>query len=75
VRCDERTTRSHRLIEERAEHFWFIAISCGVLFPDQGIRGYREERIEIVAAKWAEVQQLAAQNRLKIGLRHTPGDG
>jgi hypothetical protein len=45
-----------------------------MLFPDQWISRYSEQRIEVAAEKWAEVEQLAAQNRLKIGGRHTPGD-
>jgi hypothetical protein len=69
VRRDERTAGSHRLIKEGAEHLWLITISCRVLFPDQWISGYGEQRIEVVAVKWAELEQLAAQNRLKIGDR------
>jgi uncharacterized protein YciI len=46
-----------------------------VLFPDQWVSRYGEKRIEVVAAKRAEVEQLAAQNRLKIGGRHPQGDG
>jgi hypothetical protein len=46
-----------------------------VLFPDQWISSYSEQCVEVVAAKWAEVEQLAKQNWLKIGERHTPGDG
>jgi uncharacterized protein YciI len=46
-----------------------------VLFPDQWISRDSEQRVEVVAAKWAEVEQLAAQNRLKIRGRHAPSDG
>jgi hypothetical protein len=37
-----------------------------MLFPDRRIRRNSEQRIEVVAAKWAELEQLAAQNRLKV---------
>jgi hypothetical protein len=40
-----------------------------MLFPDKWISCYSEQRIEVVVAKWAEVDQLAAQNRLKIRRR------
>jgi hypothetical protein len=41
-----------------------------VLLPYQRISGYSEQRVEIVAAKWPKLKQLATQNRLKIGGRH-----
>jgi hypothetical protein len=45
-----------------------------VLLPDQWVSRDSEQRIEVVAVKWPEVEQLAAQNRLKIWGRHAPGD-
>jgi hypothetical protein len=41
-----------------------------VLFPDQWVSRDSEQRIEVVAAKGAEVEQLAEQNGLKIGAVH-----
>jgi hypothetical protein len=45
-----------------------------VLFPDQWVSRDSEQRIEVVGAKWAEVEQLPAQNGLKIWGRHTQSD-
>src|SRR5258705_2046506 len=67
VRGDQRATGSHRLVEEGAEHLWLITIPCRMLLPDKWISRDSEQRIEVVSAKRAEVQELAAQNRLTIG--------
>jgi hypothetical protein len=66
LRCDERTTGSHCFIEEGAEHIRFVTIPSRMLLPNQWVSGHSEQRIEVVAAERAEIEQPPAQYRLKI---------
>jgi hypothetical protein len=53
-------------VEEGPELLLLIAVRGGMLLPNEGVRGDREEIAEILGLERPEGDELALQNRLEV---------
>ena len=63
---DEGATRGESIAEENLEDFFFVAVGVGMLFPDEGVGGDREEGVEIGGSERPDVEELAGEGGLEV---------
>jgi hypothetical protein len=63
---DQRSAGLELFAKEASEGVFFVPVLDRMLFPDERIRGDREEAVEILRAQGPQFEEVASQNGLEI---------
>jgi hypothetical protein len=63
---EARRRQTARRSKEASEGVFFVPVLDRMLFPDERIRGDREEAVEILRAQGPQSQEIASQDGLEV---------